>query len=185
MPTQTTQPQVASAPTPGFARRKARALIGWLTIEEGALWLSGRQMTQGVSERHRALCEAARAIVAGRAPGVDQTGLFQDLGGDVAEHIASLRSDPLGAQVLAEAGEPRLVDLSKVCAAQPQILVEDARRRVEGIDPHDVVALARMTLPIPSPEQIPAATKGMLCHAGFGGPDPSRGLGLSAGPRDG
>jgi len=60
-------------------------------------------------------------------------------------------------QVLPEAGEPKLVDLGRVCAAQPQILVEDALRRVAGIDPNDLPALAQVTLPLPAPSQIPAA----------------------------
>ena len=34
MATQPTQPHVAAGPTPGFAQRRARALIGWLSVDE-------------------------------------------------------------------------------------------------------------------------------------------------------
>lgn len=48
-----------------------------------------------------------------------------------------------------------LVDLAKVCAAQPQIHTEDATRRVEGIVPDDFLGIARLTLPLPSDEALP------------------------------
>src|SRR5438876_245496 len=123
MTTEPTQPHV-SAPTPVFAQRQARALIGWLPVQEGALWLAGRQLNLEPNAEHVAACEAARRAVDARQPGVNQDGLFRDLPAEVLPHIESLRQDPTGAQVLAEAGEPKLVDLGRVCAAQPQILVE-------------------------------------------------------------
>ena len=156
MATQPTQPHVGS-PLPGFAQRRARALIGWLPVNDGALWLAGRQMGQQPNPRHLALCQAARDVVAGRGAGIDQTGVVADLPAVVDGHINALRQDPVGAQVLAEAGEPKLVDLSKVCAAQPQILTEDALRRVEGMGPDDLVPLAQVTLPLPVPPQLPVA----------------------------
>jgi hypothetical protein len=72
------QPQVTS-PTPGFGRRRARTLIGWLPINEGALWLAGRQMSEQPNPEHIAACETARQVVAARAPGLDQTGIFSAL----------------------------------------------------------------------------------------------------------
>ena len=114
--TQPTQPHVAS-PTPGFAQRRARALIGWLPVNEGALWLAGRQMSDQPNPEHIAACQTARQIVAGRAPGLDQTGLFSDLPPAVAAHIEALRQDPKSAKILAESGDPKIVDLTRVCAA--------------------------------------------------------------------
>src|SRR3989442_328334 len=55
-----TQPTLAG-PTPGFAQRKARALVGWLPSQEGALWLAGRQMGTA-SPEHIAGWERARAF---------------------------------------------------------------------------------------------------------------------------
>jgi hypothetical protein len=57
--------------------------------------------------------------------------------------------------MLASSGEPKLVDLSKVCAAQPQIHTEDATRRVEGIGPDDLLSIIRLTLPMPGSETLP------------------------------
>jgi hypothetical protein len=154
--TQPTQPH-AFSPTPGFAQRSARALIGWLPVDEGALWLAGRQMREQPNPEHLATCEAARQAVARRAPGVNQTGLFTGLPDAVTPYIQALRQDPKSAEILVEAGEPRMVDLTRVCAAQPQIHVEDATRRVTGVSPDDTLALARITLPLHAPERLPIA----------------------------
>jgi len=83
--------------------------------------------------------------------------LFSDLPGAASAHIEALRRDPTGSQILTEAGEPKLVDLSKVCAAQPQILTEDAVKRVQGVRPDDVLTLVQITLPLPEPGAVPAA----------------------------
>lgn len=150
-----TQPTLAG-PTPGFAQRKARALVGWLPSQEGALWLAGRQMGTA-SPEHIAVCERARAVVAARPPGVDQTRLFDPLPAEIESHIEALRADPKSAEMLNASGTPRMVDLTKVCAAQPQIHTEDARRRVEGLDQRALLAIAQVTLPLPSQELLPVA----------------------------
>ena len=154
MPTEPTQPHVSS-PVPGFAQRRARALIGWLPVNDGALWLAGRQLNQQPNLQHVALCEAARQVVAARPAGVDQSGVVADLPTEVKGHVDTLRQDQVGGQILQEAGEPKLIDLSKVCAAQPQILTEDAVRRVAGLTAGDLVGLAQVTIPLPVPPQIP------------------------------
>lgn len=150
-----TQPTLGS-PTPGFAQRKARALIGWLPPQEGALWLAGRQMGAANAEQI-AICERARAAVEARPPGIDQTTLFEPLPPELQPHIDALRADPKSAEMLNTSGTPQLVDLTKVCAAQPQIYTEDARRRVEGLTPDALPAIAQVTLPLPSKEVLPVA----------------------------
>lgn len=106
---------------------------------------------------HVARCEAARQAVAERAPGVDQSALFRELPAEVQAYMEELKRDPKSAQIMAESGIPRLVDLSRVCAAQPQIHVEDAQKRVEGVEGGDMVALANITMPLPSAETLPVA----------------------------
>lgn len=143
----TTQATVAGA-TPAFAKRKARALIGWLTEEEGSLWLAGRnpQMASDAAFLNR--CRVARATVAGRAPHVDSNAISQ-LPAEIDQHVQSLRLNPWGGQIILESGEPALVDLRQVRALQPVIHIEDARKRVAGIGQTDLGALAELTIPIP------------------------------------
>lgn len=114
-------------------------------------------MREQPNPEHLAACEAARQAVARRAPGVNQAGLFTDLPAAVTPHIEALRQDPKSAQILAESGDPKMVDLTRVCAAQPQIHVEDALRRVAGASANDTLALARIALPLPAVEPMPTA----------------------------
>ena len=140
-----------------FAQRKARALIGWLSPEEGALWLSGRVTSQTRNQEHLDRCHRAREAVASRGTGVDQISVFQPLPVGLEAHIEKLRGHPSSAQILAVSGQPMLVDLSKVCAAQPQIHTEDATKRVEGLGSDDLDRIIQITLPIPTTEVLPVA----------------------------
>jgi hypothetical protein len=145
----TTQATVAVA-APSFSKRQARALIGWLTEQEGALWIAGRQQVRAVDPAHVATCQKARAVVAARPAGLDQTGVVTDLPAELQAHIAEVRAHPWGALVLADSGEPKIVDLRRIRAVQPMVLVEDAVARVAGLAANDLVALARVTLPVPA-----------------------------------
>jgi hypothetical protein len=151
----TTPTNSQSDPQPGAVlstpRLPARALIGWLPPAEGALWLAGRQAGQQADPALLARCEQARAAVDARPPGVDQSGLLADPPAALAEHIVALQQDPMSAPLFAEGFEARLVNLSQVCAAQPQIHVEDAIQRVAGLSADDIRGIAAVTLPLPTP----------------------------------
>lgn len=150
----TTTQAVTASNEPGYARRKARTLIGWLSEQEGALWIAGRQMAQQPDPEHMARCREARAVVELRPEGHAQDNLFQSLPDTLAAHMAALQATPKTAQILAEAGEPRMVDLRLVCAAQPTIYVEDAANRVRGLAATDIPGIAAVTLPLHSPMKM-------------------------------
>jgi hypothetical protein len=57
---------------------------------------------------------------------------------------------------VAGSGEPRMVDLAKVCAVQPQIHIGDAVQRVKAILPADLRALAELALPLAKEDRLPA-----------------------------
>jgi len=155
MPT-TTQAVIATS-APGYARRKARSLIGWLSEGEGLLWITGREMTQEPDPAHIARCREARAAVARRPEGHIQSKMFAPLPAVLAEHINALAAAPRLAQVLDDAGEPQMVDLRLVCAAQPTICVDDAAKRVAGLAAGDILGLAAVTLPLHIPKKMPIA----------------------------
>ncbi len=121
------------------------------------MWLAGRQMQAQPNAEHIAICEAARAAVAARNPGVEQALLFADLPPELQPHIEGLRGNPVTAAILASSGDVRLVDLRRVCAAQPQIHIEDAIKRVAGIGAGDVSAIADVTLPLHVDIALPVA----------------------------
>jgi hypothetical protein len=152
----TSQATVAVS-APSFAKRKARALIGWLPEQEGALWIGGRDEQAALDPAHLATCRSAQSVVAGRPAGLDQTGAIADLPALLQPHIAAFRASPWGAAAMVDSGEPRLVDLRRIAAAQPVVHTEDAMKRVAGLTTADVLGIARITLPIPpaTPPLVP------------------------------
>lgn len=153
-----TQATIAVA-APSFAKRKARALIGWLPETDGALWIAGRELQAAPDPAHIARCQQARAAVAARAAGLDQTGVFTTLPAELDAHMAALRAHAWGAQVLTESGTPTMVDLRRIVAAQPMVHTEDAVKRVAGLAAGDLPGIASVTLPIPpaTPPGLPMA----------------------------
>ncbi len=170
--TTTTQAVTASS-EPSYARRKARTLIGWLSEQEGALWIAGRQMAQEADPEHIARCRAARAAVELRPEGHSQNNIFQPLPDTLTEHIASLRAAPRTAQILADAGEPRMVDLRLVCAAQPTIYVDDAANRVRDLVATDAPGIAAVTLPLHTPKKMPVGFEPQKNAWVFSSPNPN------------
>jgi hypothetical protein len=163
-----------TASTPSYAKRKARALIGWLSEQEGVLWAAGRDAHAAATQlEHLDTCKRARQNVDSRSPGVDQSNLFQPVPVELQSHIEALKADPESAQVLSTSGEIQIVDLRRVCAAQPHVLVEDAERRVAGIAAADMLAIALVTLPLPKREQFPVTFDPIKNTWLFASPNPN------------
>jgi hypothetical protein len=150
----TTQAAIAVA-TPTYAKRAARAPIGWMTEEEGAMWIAGRELSATPNPAHLERCRIARAAVAAREPGIDQSAIILPLPDVLQGHIAALRASPLSALFFADAGEPVLVDLRHVCAIQAVVHTEDALRRVEGLVKDDWTSIASITMPVPPAHPLP------------------------------
>lgn len=146
--TETTQATVAVA-TPSYAKRKARALIGWLTPEEGALWLAGRDQKAASDPALLIRVQQFRATAAARLPVTGQPAVVSPLTTETDAHIAAFAANPWGARMLADAGTPMLVDLTKIRGMQPVVNIEEARTRVAGINPKDLGAIAALTIPVP------------------------------------
>jgi hypothetical protein len=119
------------------------------------MWAAGRDAQAAANQpEHLDTCKRARQNVAARPPGVDQSNLFQPVPVELQSHIEALKADAESAQVLSTSGRIQIVDLRRVCAAQPHVLVEDAKRRVEGIAAGDMLGIALVTLPLPKREQF-------------------------------
>lgn len=155
--TDTTQATVAVA-TPNYAKRKARALVGWLPPEEGALWLAGRDPRAATDAALVLRVNQSRAAVASRPPLIELPGAVLPLPTDTDAHIAAFAAHPWGARILADTGKPMLVDLTRIRAMQPVVNIEDARTRVAGVDPNNLASIAALTIPLPpaDPVEIPA-----------------------------
>ena len=134
----------------------ARALIGWMNEEQALLTLAGRRADQQVCPEHIQRAEQARKTVASRPAGVDQAHLVGPVPDDLVGHIETLRQHPASAPYFNEGWRVAIVDLSKVCAAQPCVFTEHADARVVGVDANSIVSLATVSLPIPTPSVVSA-----------------------------
>ena len=135
-------------------RVPGRALIAWLDEDEAGRWLGGSEFQSSRDPLHRELVRRARAAVAARP--VYESGAVPGtaLPADIDHHLGLLRAHPESSQSIALMGEPMLVDLARVVAAQKQILTADAEDRVRGASATDLLGLARLTLPVPRREPI-------------------------------
>jgi hypothetical protein len=137
--------------------RKARMLLPWMPISQAIAALSGFQKSNEPNLGHLDLCNRAREVVGRRPAGVDQSNVIFDLPSELEMHLKALESNPKSAKIRAERGEPRLIDLSKICAAQPVIHTEAAVRRVQGVQQDNLLAIAQITMPLPVPQRLPIA----------------------------
>jgi hypothetical protein len=134
-----------------------RALIGWMTANEATLWLSGRRVDLQNNEEYQHRAEQARIAVAGRPAGIDQAGIATACPPELNEHVGALQQNAAGAQFFNEGWHISIVDLSRVCAAQPHINTSMATQRVEGLEPQNLVSLATVSLPVSAPSAFPVA----------------------------
>ena len=149
--------EVSTAEPGGAPRivRPARALIGWMPIEQAERVQHGNRHDVPVSDESKARAQDARAAVAARPAGVDQTDVVRPSPPELAPHITALQQHPMAAPFFAEGWQACLVDLRKVCAVQPNVFVDHATERVRDVNPADVVSVAAVSLPIPEDTKLP------------------------------
>lgn len=147
--------QIVAQP-PARVERPARALLGWMNESEALLMLAGRRHDITPSEEQKHLAAKLRNAVAGRPVGVDQTRIEQPPTDDLGPYIADLAKGAAAAGLMKAGWKVALVDLTRVCAAQPLVHTDHAAERVAGVDAKDVSAIAAISLPISQPVQLPA-----------------------------
>ncbi len=135
--------------------RPARALIGWMQPAEGQLWLVSRRPDIAPTVEHMGQVARAVAAVAARPVGFDPIGAVTEPPAALDQHVAALHGDPAAAGLLNDGWRVMIVDLSRVCAAQPSVHVDHAEERAASIDPSDVTSIAAVSLPISAPTQLP------------------------------
>ncbi len=134
--------------------RPARVLLGWMHPSEAQLWLVSRRQDATPTPQQVQQAERARAAVAARAVGIHQAGVVQEVAADLAEHIIALQTGP-AATLLNEGWRVAIVDLPRICAAQPAVHIDHAEERTAAIDPTDLKSIAAVSLPLSAPSQLP------------------------------
>lgn len=136
-------------------KRPARALIGWMSQEEGPVHLAGRQVDKAADPELIARADAARTEVSNRAKGVDQTDLLTDIPGDLDEHVQKLLATEEAAPFAGPGWSVKMADLTKVCALQPSVFWDHAEERAAVANPDSIKSIAEVTLPLPTEVHLP------------------------------
>lgn len=136
-------------------QRSARALIGWMPPDEAAQWLAGQG--QRIAEEHRESVRRARSTVATRSAGHDPGDPVAQMPDILAAHRDALLNNSQSASFFAEGWDVAIVDLTRVCVAQPHILTDDATARVADVRADDILSVASITLPIAQNRPLAAA----------------------------
>jgi hypothetical protein len=131
-----------------------RGLIGWMSEEEAKLSLAGRRADLKDRDEYVRRAQEARAAVARRPTGLDQSGVISAAPNELDAHVQTLRQDPMAVVYFNEGWAVSIVDLSKVCAAQPHIATERAIQRVENLQGTDLVSAANLSLPVEPPTPL-------------------------------
>lgn len=148
-----------STTTPGgppHIVRPARSLIGWMPADQAERVQHGNRQDEPVSDESREKAASARAVVAARAAGLDQTGVVSAAPKLLSEHIHGLQQHPAVAPYFNEGWVVSLVDLDRVCAVQPNVFVDHAVERVRNVDPDDITSIGAVSLPLPAITELPA-----------------------------
>jgi len=134
----------------------ARALIGWMTRDaaRGLLRASAACGSDGgVVDRLRAAHEAVDARPPWLPTPADAA--VDRIPAQLAPYVEELMAHPGAAAIAAEGWTVRLVDLRRVVALQPLIFLAAADARTAATDPDDLEAIARVSLPLPAPVEVP------------------------------
>jgi hypothetical protein len=126
-----------------------------MAVEEAAQWVAGPG--QAIGPEHRQTVHRARAAVAARTPGFDQTSVISPAPAALTPHTEALRNNPASALYFQEGWDVAVADLSRIGAIQRHVLTDDATKRVADVDYEDITSIAAVTLPLAQPRPLAAA----------------------------
>jgi hypothetical protein len=139
-------------PQAAHLERPARVLLGWLTPDEARRHATGFGTRPLAPEAEDATNRSIAAVDA-RAVGIDQNGLISDTPVELNEHVERLRQT--APAYFNEGWRVAIVDLSRVCAIQPFVYSDQAQQRVQQVNAEEIVSIASVTLPLPTPASLP------------------------------
>lgn len=164
--------------------RDARVLLAWMSEPQARLTLLGGRPHAVLTAEQEASIASARSALAARPGGIDQNDLIRPMPADMRDYIARLEDNPQSQSYFAEGYTPALVDLTRVCAFQPNVFTDHTAERLAGVDTADLHSMAGITLPLAeSPVLTPQydhhrltfitdlANDNLQVVGAFGGPD--------------
>jgi hypothetical protein len=151
----TTQQSLATANQLAHVTRPARALIGWMSQQEGQLCLGGRQVQNAQKPEYISKVQTAKTAVQKRPLGVDQSEVLAEVPPELQEYLTTFQSQDAFKPFATEKWLPKIADLRKVCALQPVVFWDHAEERATSANPQEMLSVAKITLPIPDRAEIP------------------------------
>jgi len=131
-----------------------KVLLGWLTKEEGSLWLAGRDPSK-ITPEMTAKVELCRQIVSQRVEIMNSENPFSEPPHELSEFISEFWKQPDTEAFRNENWEVKIVDLTKVRAAQPNVAFEQAKERTKSVEQGNIISIANVSLPKAKETLIP------------------------------
>lgn len=138
-------------------QRRGRVLLGWLRPDDAKAALNGQRSGVPATTESELLAADARGAVASRSAGVNQDNIIEAPSPDLTIHIAGLKAIGPSAAFFNEGWTVGIADLTRVCAIQPTIMIDDSNNRTSAVDPLDIASVAAVTLPIGTPSVVGGA----------------------------
>jgi hypothetical protein len=144
----------------GLKTRPARALIGWMPEREAQTMLGIPLAPVTPLPEHVQRVKKAHAAVRCRPAGIDQTHVLSDVGEELRDYLAEFQGHPYY-KYMAGGCTIRIADLNQICAIQPIVHLDysDLSERFGTLTQQavrdDMLSLIKITLPIPTPAELP------------------------------
>jgi hypothetical protein len=145
-----------TAPPAAQVQRPARALIGWLPVDQAAYFLNGQRTDQPTTPELLDRIRRAHAAVASRAIGATSGEVICEAPATLDNHIVALHAADATQGYWNEGWRVALADLRLVCALQPHVYSDHAAERTDGVNADDLVSIARVSLPLTTQGSVPA-----------------------------
>jgi hypothetical protein len=139
---------------PEVESRPARALLGWISARQARALFHAQRRDAELTEEEREALTRAHAAVAARAPFDGASAVLGPCPESLAAHRDALYAHERFSAMRNEGWEIAIVDLDRVCVVQPIVLADPDPRVDTSLNPGDLAALARITLPIPDPKPL-------------------------------
>jgi hypothetical protein len=160
-------------PAEESALRPARALLGWLSAKQARGHLNAQRRDAELTDEQRRAVEQAHARVAARPKFEGGSAVLGPCPEILFEHRAALYGHERFSAMRNEGWEIAIVDLERVCVVQPTVLSDPDPRVETNLDPGDLMALAKITLPIPNPLVVPYQVDSAKNVAALSSPNPN------------
>jgi hypothetical protein len=165
--------RVDAMPREESALRPARALLGWLSEKQARGYLNGQRRDAELTEAQRRAVEQAHAQVAAREKFEAGSAILGPCPEVLLEHRATLYGHDRFSAMRNEGWEIAIVDLERVCVVQPTVLADADPPLEAALDPDDLEAVAKITLPIPNPRVLPYQVDSTKNVAVLSSPNPN------------